>query len=167
MRRPAHLAAFLLIVGCATGSDPAARGPALGTDIDEADLAVWNIDVRPDGVGLPPGSGSAAEGEPLYAQRCAHCHGIDGTDGPAGPLAGEDVTVGTFWPYATTLFDYLRRAMPYEAPGSLTDDELYALTAHVLHLNGIVGRTARLDRTTLPAVVMPNRQGFRSDWKPR
>lgn len=167
MRQAACLAAILLFLGCGTVSAPVEFGPALGTAINEAHVAAWDIDVAPDGVGLPEGSGTAAEGEPLYASRCTHCHGVAGTGGPADALAGEGLSVGTYWPYATTLFDYLRRAMPYEAPGSLTNDELYALTAYVLHLNGIVDRGARLDRTRLPDVEMPNRHGFRSEWDAR
>lgn len=165
MRRATWWTGFLLLVGCASAPQPVAPGPGLGTAIAESDVAAWDIDVRPDGLGLPPGSGSAKEGEPVYAARCAHCHGLDGTGGPADALAGDGPTVGRYWPHATTLFDYLRRAMPYEAPGSLTNDELYALTAHVLHLNGIVERSQRLDRGSLPAVVMPNRDGFRSGWQ--
>jgi cytochrome c len=164
--------AGVLFFGCAVaGPGPApssspAIAPALGTPIAEAHLTAWDLDVAPDGAGLPLGSGTAVEGAPIYAARCAHCHGETGTGGPADDLTGKVDSVGRYWPYATTLFDYLRRAMPYEAPGSLTDDELYALTAWVLHLDGIVSEDQRLDRETLPAILMPNRGGFHSEWWP-
>jgi cytochrome c len=169
-----RLAAILLVAGCASGparapTSPPRRdqpGPALGTPVDEVEIAAWDLDVSPDGTGLPPGSGSAAEGAALYAKRCAHCHGAGGRGGPADTLTGDATAVGAYWPYATTLFDYLRRSMPYEAPGSLENDELYALTAWVLHLDGIVSRDQRLDRESLPQIAMPNRDGFHSEWWP-
>ncbi len=172
MNRWTAIAAAGALVGCAalvSNEAPPSHpplAPALGTPIAESDLAAWDLDVSPDGTGLPPGSGTAAEGAPIYAARCAHCHGENGRGGPADPLTGEANSVGAWWPYATTLFDYLRRAMPYEAPGSLGNDELYALTAWVLHLDGIVAQDQRLDRETLPAVQMPNRDGFHSTWWP-
>jgi len=172
MRRATTLLAVAILAGCAavapddTPPSHPILAPALGKPITEADVAPWNLDVSPDGTGLPSGSGTAAEGAPIYAVRCAHCHGEKGRDGPADPLTGEANSVGAYWPYATTLFDYLRRAMPYEAPGSLGNDELYALTAWVLHLDGIVSQDQRLDRENLPEVAMPNRDGFHSTWWP-
>lgn len=126
--------------------------------------------VRADGAGLPPGRGSVAQGRALYAARCQACHGANGTESTAPRLAGGQdtlatrapvLTVGSYWPYATTLFDYIHRAMPLDGPQSLTPDEVYAVTAHTLHLNGIVGADAVLDAASLAAVRMPNRDGFR------
>ena len=128
-----------------------------------------DIDVLPDGRGLPPGSGTAERGRDLYARRCAACHGASGKEGPADILVGGNgslatarplKTVGSFWPYATTLWDYINRSMPYDRPGTLTADEVYAVTAFVLHLNGIVGAGETLTQETLPRVRMPNRDGF-------
>jgi cytochrome c len=124
--------------------------------------------IWPEGRGLPAGQGSVATGECLYAERCQSCHGERGTGGSGGHLAGRsplngpnpDRTVGNYWPYATTVFDYIRRAMPPQAPWSLTADETYALTAYVLHLGGVLAADAALDSHSLPAVRMPNRDGF-------
>lgn len=141
----------------------------------EREIAGWNIDVRADGKGLPPGGGTAAAGKPLYEQHCASCHGIKGEGKPADALVGGRgtlntdkplMTVGSYWAYATTLFDYINRAMPFNAPQSLKPDEVYAVTAFVLHLNGIVGEKQALDASTLPLVQMPNRKGFTSDPRP-
>ncbi len=152
----------------------AQQGPlGLGTPASPAEIADWDIDASPDGAGLPPGRGSVAEGAVIYAARCAACHGPRGTEGAIAPalrLAGgigslatprPVVTVGSYWPYATTLFDYTRRAMPFDAPQSLTPDQLYAVTAHVLHLNGLLPADAVLDAESLPRIRMPNRDGFR------
>ena len=124
--------------------------------------------IWPDGRGLPAGQGGVPAGERLYAERCQSCHGERGTGGSGGHLAGRsalagpnpDRTVGNYWPYATTVFDYIRRAMPPAAPWSLTADETYALTAYVLHLGGVVPADAVLDARSLAAVRMPNRDGF-------
>jgi len=138
-------------------------------------LRAWDIDISPNGAGLPSGSGDAVLGRPLYAQLCAACHGGAGEGGPMDRLvggmgtliSGKPVkTVGSFWPYATTLFDYIRRAMPFNAPQTLTNDQVYALCAYVLYLNGIVAETDTLDARTLPMVVMPNRSGFVPDPRP-
>lgn len=147
----------------------------LGTPPDAALLRAWDIDVSPDGAGLPAGSGSVADGRRVYAARCAACHGTEGQGNPMDRLAGgrgslasaQPVrTVGSFWPYATTLFDYVRRAMPFDSPQSLTPDEVYAVSAFVLFLNGIVDENAVMDAATLPAVSMPNRNGFVDDPRP-
>ena len=123
----------------------------------------------PDGTGLPAGSGNAREGERLYRENCQACHGAEGRGGPNDPLAGGEgsldsvrpiKTIGSYWPYATTVFDYVRRAMPYPSPGALTDDELYSVTAYLLHLNGLVGRDDVIDAATLPTIEMPNAGGF-------
>ncbi len=134
-------------------------------------VAGWNIDVRPDGAGLPPGQGSVAEGEHVFRQSCAACHGLHGegtTVAPAlvggiGSLATAKPrrTVGSYWPYATTLFDYIRRAMPFNAPQSLSADQVYAVSAYILNLNGLLPDDAVLNATALPKVVMPNRGDFR------
>jgi cytochrome c len=143
-------------------------GPGLGHPIGEADLASWNISILPDGSGLPPGGGTPAQGAPIYAQKCASCHGENGKGGVnaavvgGAPVTGMDSvkTIANFWPYATTLFDFIRRAMPYQQPRSLTDDEVYALTAYLLAANKLIGDNDPMNARTLPKVRMPNRDGF-------
>lgn len=147
----------------------------LGQPLSEATVAPWNIDVDASGAGLPPGSGSVAQGRAVYARSCAACHGDKGQGNPADTLVGGQgtlatarplKTIGSFWPYATTLFDFINRAMPYNAPKTLSADEVYAVSAYLLHLNGILPAGATLDATSLPAVRMPNREGFVSDPRP-
>ena len=150
----------------------AADTPKLGKPITEADIAAWNITAMPDGTGLPPGSGTAAQGAAIYAQKCVACHGEGGKGGGApgaGPLAGGQPltsgidtgkTIGNFYGYATTVFDFTKRSMPFNMPQSLTDNEVYALTAYILALNKIIGENDVIDAKTLPAVKMPNRDGF-------
>lgn len=142
--------------------------PDLGARLDAA--ALGSPVILPDGTGLPPGSGSARRGEAIYREQCAACHGLDGSGGANDALVGgRDTlatsrpvkTVGSYWPYATTLFDYVRRAMPYPAPGLLSDDEVYAVSAWILALNGIVDADAVLDAKRLARIRMPNRDGFR------
>jgi S-disulfanyl-L-cysteine oxidoreductase SoxD len=154
----------------AAGAAGAADLPGLGQPVSEADLAKWDISIAPDGAGLPPGSGTAKDGAAIYAQKCELCHGKEGAGGVAarlvggiGTLAGpgEPVrTVGSYWPYATTIFDFTRRAMPWTAPKSLTSEETYALTAYILKLNGVIGEDEVMNAETLPKVKMPNRDGF-------
>ena len=131
--------------------------------------------VFPDGKGLPDGRGSASEGAAVYRQFCAACHGRNAQGEDAAALVGgrdsltserPRKTVESYWPYATTLWDYIRRSMPYEAPGSLSNDEIYAVVAHLLHLGGIVDEDAVLDQDSLPTVEMPNRGGFVADDRP-
>ena len=145
---------------------------AFGRSAGEERIAAWDVDVRPDGAGLPEGSGSVAEGAEVWAASCAACHGATGTEGPFNALVGgswpaggfpEGRTVGSYWPYATTLYDYIRRAMPQEQPGTLAPDETYAVIAWILNRNGIVADDAVLDSTTLPEVVMPARDRFVRD----
>ncbi|WP_128544731.1 c-type cytochrome [Larkinella soli] len=132
------------------------------------EIAVLDIDVRPDGLGLPSGSGTVPAGKGLFSARCAACHGVDGTGGTGGRLVvtaftAKEKAIGNYWPYATTLFDYIRRAMPYNAPGSLTSDEVYSLTAYLLHANRLLDSTAVLNARSLPKVVMPARKFFVPD----
>jgi len=138
----------------------------------DAEINAWNIDVSPDGAGLPPGRGSVEQGAHIFAARCAACHGADGAAGNGAPIAklvggmgtlasAKPVkTVGSYWPYATTLYDYIHRAMPLGNAQSLAPDEVYAVTAYVLNLNGIVPAGTVLDAASLAAVKMPNRHGF-------
>ena len=148
---------------------------AVGRAPKPEELKAIDIDIAPDGKALPPGRGTAAVGKQVYASRCETCHGPTGTEGPQEVIAGGKgslatshpvKTVGSYWPYATTLWDYIRRAMPFDHPGTLTDDQIYAATAYVLLLNGIVGEQDVLDQTTLPKVQMPNRNGFFVDPRP-
>ena len=147
----------------------------LGRQATEKEIHDWNIDVSPDGQGMPPGQGSVKQGAQLYAAKCAGCHGPTGREGPNDVLVGGHgslrtskplKTIGSYWPYATTLYDYLRRAMPFNAPQSLTPDEVYALTAWLLQQNGIVAEDAILDARSLPRIDMPNRNGFIPDPRP-
>lgn len=173
----------LLVSGAAAQEDtglqsPGLGGPDLGTAVSAEELAAWDISIAPDGTGLPNGSGTAGAGAAVYEAKCLACHGAQGVDGLNDRLAGGHGsltsaapirTVGSYWPYATTLFDYVRRAMPYAQPQSLTDDEVYALTAYLLHLNGIIGAEEEMNAETLPRVVMPNRDNFTfayPDWRP-
>lgn len=168
--RSAAAAMAVAVAGCATAPEPT-RLPAarLGQPVGTAEVARWNGDVFPDGRGLPPGRGLAADGEALFRLHCQICHGAAGRGASAEELAGSsepltsetpDKTIGSYWPYATTLFDFIRRAKPMGAPGSLTDDEVYALSAYLLRLNGVIDAAQAMDARTLPAVRMPNREGF-------
>jgi len=161
--------AVAALAACA-GQPPApGRLPAHGVAVSAAEIARWDISIPPSGAGLPAGSGDVKRGEAVYVAQCQACHGPKGAGKPADPLVGGAGslatgkpmrTVGSYWPYATTLFDYTRRAMPLTKPLSLTNDELYAVTAYVLYLNGIVGENAQMNAQTLPQVKMPNRDGF-------
>jgi cytochrome c len=140
-----------------------------------ADLEAIDIDVTPDGKGLLPGSSTAAAGKDVYTRRCETCHGPTGTEGPQDILAGgqgslatsrPQKTIGSYWPYATTLWDYIRRAMPFDHPGTLTTEEIYGTTAYLLYLNGIVGEREVVDQASLPQIRMPNRDGFTADPRP-
>jgi cytochrome c len=155
------------LAACAV--QPPVKSPALGAAVSAEEVARWDISVPPSGAGLPKGSGAARLGLQVYEQKCLACHGTKGAGKPAdalvggvGSLASKTPlrTVGSYWPYATTLFDYVRRAMPIANPLSLSDDEVYAVSAYVLFLNGIVGEDAQMNAQTLPQVEMPNRDGF-------
>jgi mono/diheme cytochrome c family protein len=140
-----------------------------GRPATQQEIAGWNIDVSPDGAGLPPGRGDVHQGEAIFAAKCASCHGAHGEGKPMDRLVGgvgtlrdkkPEKTVGSFWPYATTLFDFVRRAMPLNAPQSLSPDEVYAVSAYLLFLNGIVPQDTTLDSGALAKIRMPNRDGF-------
>lgn len=169
--------AVALVVLLAGGTTTIAQPPPLGVGrpATAAELARLDTDVTPDGRGLPAGHGSAASGRSVYVAKCASCHGATGREGPNDILVGgigslttprPIKTVGSFWPYATSLWDYINRAMPYDRPGALSPDEVYAVTAYILHLNGIVSEREDLDKATLAKVRMPNRDGFIPDARP-
>jgi cytochrome c len=155
--------------------EPATFG--IGRPATAAEIAALDIDIGPDGAGLPPGRGTPADGAPIYAARCAGCHGKTGKEGPNDVLVGRlpgdafnfardpraPKTIGSYWPYATTVFDYIRRAMPPDKPGSLTDDEVYNLTAFLLAANELIPADASVDATSLPKVKMPARDHFVPD----
>jgi cytochrome c len=147
-----------------------AESPNLGKAVSPEELSSWDVSIGPDGVGLPPGSGTPHQGEQVYLAKCLACHGEKGSGKPNDQLVGGKEllrpgqvavkTVGNFWPYSTTIFDYVRRAMPLSEPKSLRDDEVYAVVAYLLWLNGVIGESDTMDAQTLPAVRMPNRDGF-------
>ena len=167
MYMPSFILSFLLALAATAA---ATETPRLGRAVAPGDLAPYDISIAPDGVGLPPGAGTATLGQAVYEMKCLSCHGEKGAGKPndqlvggIGALKGDQPavkTVGSFWPYATTLFDYVRRAMPFNAPKSLSNDEVYALTAYVLYLNGVIGNTTVVDAASLPKIQMPNRNGF-------
>lgn len=148
---------------------PAAFG--FGRAVTQAEIARLDIDVRPDGKGLPAGEGKPAIGKVIFAQKCAACHGVGGVGGPNGSLVTmndpakkrPDKTIGNYWPYATTVFDYIRRAMPFSEPGSLNNEKVYNLTAYLLHANGIIDEKAVINAQTLPKVTMPAQTQFVPD----
>ena len=147
-----------------------AESPDLGKAASLAEIAAWDISIGPDGAGLPPGSGTPQQGEQVYLAKCLACHGEKGAGKPNDQLVGGQgslgpgqtpvKTVGSYWPYATTLFDYVRRAMPLNESKSLADDEVYAVVAYILQLNGVIAEHDTIDAQTLPRVRMPNRDGF-------
>lgn len=174
MRELRTLAATLLLIGV-TGIARGAEGIGIGRPATEAEIAAWNIDIDRDGRKLPAGHGSVAHGREIFEAQCASCHGKRGEGGTGerlaggrGTLASADPvkTVGSFWPYAPTLFDYIRRAMPMNAPQSLSDDDVYAVSGYVLHLNGLAPEDAVFDAHALAAIRMPNRDGFVPDPRP-
>lgn len=153
-----------------------AAGPyGIGRTATAAEIAGWNIDIGRDGRGLPPGNGSVAHGRDVFEQQCAACHGDKGQGGVGDRLVGGQgtlttphpvKTVGSYWPYAPTLFDYIHRAMPQNAPGSLSNDDVYAVSAYILSLNGLLPANATLDAKTMAAIKMPNRKMFVGDSRP-
>jgi len=174
-------AAALVAAACATAPSMSAKASpptgGFGKPISEADLAMWNIDIRAsDGGGLPAGRGSVADGKKVYDAKCLDCHGPDAKGGSVyGTMVGgigsfttntRVVTPGSMYPYAPILFDYIRRTMPMDKPQSLTNDEVYALAAYLLNLNGLAPADAVMDATSLAKVQMPNRDGFIKDDRP-
>ena len=147
-----------------------AQSPGLGAKISEADIAAWDISILPDGTGLPAGSGTAAQGAPIFAAKCAMCHGegAKGTPIATALVGGAPLTSGietaktiaNFWGYSTTAFDFIRRAMPFQAPRSLSNDEVYALVAYLFAINKLIPESEVMNAKTLPQVKMPNRDGF-------
>jgi cytochrome c len=162
-RSAAFLAALTLVSSAAF-----AQGPGFGIPVSEADIAVWDINVLPDGTGLPPCSGTAAQGASVYATPCAACHGATGEGGLAARLVGgapptamgTTKTIANHWPYASTVFDTIRRSMPFQAPRSLSNDDYYAVVAWILAQNGIIDDDAVMSAETLPAVRMPSVDRF-------
>jgi S-disulfanyl-L-cysteine oxidoreductase SoxD len=167
MRDRRTLSAAMFVAATTIAS---AQAPQFGQAVTPADVAPWDISIGPDGAGLPAGRGNSKQGEAVYAAKCQACHGEKGAGRPndalvggVGTIASEQPavkTVGSYWPYATTLFDYIRRAMPWSETKSLSNDEVYAVSAYILHLNGIIGADDVLDAQSLPKVKMPNRDGF-------
>jgi mono/diheme cytochrome c family protein len=166
--RDVALVALMALAGCATGA-PYRETPNLGRAVSASEIAAWDISIPPDGTGLPAGRGTAVTGATVYEQKCQACHGAKGAGQPNDRLVGGHGTlggaapvrtIGSYWPYATTIFDYVRRSMPYIQPQSLSNDEVYAVTAYLLHQNGVIGEQDEMNAQTLPKVRMPNRDGF-------
>ena len=151
-------------------------GYGVGRTPTPEEIDSWDVIVGPEGKELPPGEGTAMAGREVFSLRCAECHGTEGQGADKGePLVGGAQTltspkplktVGSYWPYATTVWDYVSRAMPFDRPGTLTDDQVYAVVAYLLYLNGIVGEEEVINAATLPEVRMPNRDGFVADPRP-
>jgi S-disulfanyl-L-cysteine oxidoreductase SoxD len=161
------LVGTLLISACSSGFHQT-QSYGLGKPITESQILAWNIDIAPNGDGLPPGGATAQQGEKVYQEKCGACHGNQGQGGVGNRLVGGGglntdkpiKTVGSYWPYATTLFDYTKRAMPHPMPQSLTNQEVYGTTAYILYMNKIIGLNDEMNAKTLPLVKMPNRDGF-------
>ncbi len=161
-----------VLVGAAS-----AKGPfSFGRDATPEEIAAWDIDVRPDGAGLPAGTGTVAQGAAIFEQKCSPCHGPTGKEGsfdvlvkpfePGAPWPQLPRTIGNYWPYATTVYDFVNRAMPFSSPNSLEDDEVYALVAWLLNQNGIIPDDAEMNAQSLPAVEMPAKGFFRPEPAP-
>src|SRR5512140_709524 len=170
-----YVAAMTIIIVAAAAVSAQSPRYHVGRAPTPEEIQAWDIAVGPDGRGLPAGSGTAVRGKAVYAAQCARCHGATAREGPEAPLVGgigtlatahPVKTVGSYWPYATTLWDYVNRAMPFDRPGMLSADDVYATVAYVLFLNGIVRESDTLDRRTLPQIRMPNRDGFEPDPRP-
>ena len=166
------LVLIVLFTGLAMAQSPKYK---VGRSATAGDIAQRDHFVSPDGKGLPAGKGTAAEGKSVYERRCATCHGAEGQGKEEAALVGGKgtlitpkplKTVGSYWPYSTTLFDYINRAMPFDNPGLLTHDHVYAVSALILYWNGIIGEHDVMDASTLPKVRMPNRDGFIPDDRP-
>jgi S-disulfanyl-L-cysteine oxidoreductase SoxD len=176
MRTRELYAALLAVVALIGAASAQSQGPyGIGRPATSAEIAGWNIDIDSHGNNLPPGSGSVSHGHEVFDQQCAACHGANGEGGVGDRLVGGQGTlatakpirtVGSFWPYAPTLFDYIRRAMPQNAPQSLSNDDVYAVSAYILNLNGLLPADAALDAKALSAIKMPNRDRFVGDPRP-
>src|SRR5689334_7986765 len=176
VHRTAAIVAIAIMCGTILSALPQQSPPlALGHTPSAERLKAIDIEITPDGKGLPSGSGTAAAGKDVYTRRCETCHGPTGKEGPQDILVGGEgslktarplKTVGSYWPYATTLWDYIRRAMPFDHPGTMTVDDIYAVTAYVLFMNGVVAEQETLDKATLAQIKMPNRDGFVADPRP-
>ncbi len=169
------LSAGILWAGGQADRPERTHGYGLGRPATDQEVRAWNIDAAPTGEGLPAGQGTAKQGAALFAARCATCHGPTGQEGPmdrlvggAGTLTSQHPvkTIGSYWPYATTLYDYVHRAMPFSAPQSLSPDEVYSVVAWLLYRNGILAEDAVLDARSLAGISMPNRRGFLPDPRP-
>jgi S-disulfanyl-L-cysteine oxidoreductase SoxD len=168
--------AMLAAVALTCATSASAQSPyGIGRPATPAEIAGWNIDIDREGHNLPPGSGSVSHGHEVFDQQCAACHGVKGEGGVGDRLVGGQGTlatktpvrtVGSYWPYAPTLFDYIRRAMPQNAPQSLSNEDVYAVSAYILNLNGLLPADATLDAKTLSAIKMPNRNMFVGDPRP-
>jgi cytochrome c len=173
--REFYIAAFAVVaLACAIPAQAQSRY-VIGRAATPAEIAGWNIDIDRYGNNLPPGSGSVSHGREVFDQQCAACHGAKGEGGVGDRLVGGQGTlatsrpvrtVGSYWPYAPTLFDYIRRAMPQNAPQSLSNDDVYAVSAYILNLNGLLAADATLDARTLSEIKMPNRKMFVGDPRP-
>jgi len=161
--------------GSTAFSSEESGGYGVGRPATDDEISAWNRDVSPSGKGLPPGRGAVQQGARIYAEKCAGCHGPTGVEGPKDKLVGgRDTltttkpirTIGSYWPYATTLYDYIHRAMPFNAPQSLSTDEIYSVIAWLLFQNQVIAEDAVIDAETLPKVQMPNRNGFIPDPRP-
>jgi mono/diheme cytochrome c family protein len=176
MRTREVYAALLAAVALTAAASAQSQSPyGIGRPATSAEIAGWNIDIDRHGNNLPPGSGSVSHGHEVFDQQCAACHGANGEGGVGDRLVGGQGTLGTakpvrtvgsFWPYAPTLFDYIRRAMPQNAPESLSNDDVYAVSAYILNLNGLLSADATLDAKALSAIKMPNRDRFVGDPRP-
>ncbi len=186
MRSSRLLLPALAVITVAFCSASRAQSPTygVGKSPTEDEIRAWDISISPTGKELPPGSGTAKQGAPIYAQKCSICHGATGSEGPApmlikrqnppanpgpclSPCIRDANVMAMHSPYATTIWDYINRGMPFKQEGSLKPDEVYALTAFILYKNGVVGEDDVLDQQTLPQVKMPNRDGYAiPEWKP-
>lgn len=170
-----RVSAVVWLAACSAGAEQPPQTYGIGRPATPEEIAAWDIDVNPNGAGLPAGSGTVAQGQAVYAAKCVACHGPTGHEGPYDRLVGREPregfpfgreprvaprTIGNYWPYATTLYDYVFRAMPFDRPGSLQPIEVYAVVAYLLYLNEIVPEDAVMDARTLPQVVMPARDRF-------
>jgi len=173
--RELHITMLAAVALACTTSVHAQSPYGIGRPVTPAEIAGWNIDIDREGHNLPPGSGTVSHGHEVFDQQCAACHGAKGEGGIGDQLAGGQGTlatpkpvrtVGSYWPYAPTLFDYIRRAMPQNAPQSLSNNDVYAVSAYILNLNGLLPADATLDAKTLPAIKMPNRSMFTGDTRP-